>query len=80
MLGMVFSIDVISIKYEKEWYHVRNNGSYDYVGLQKVLSGVMLPVNHYSEKLRFYVFKSLCLDHDELTPFQIKPEKSNRVL
>ena len=69
MFGMVSSIDVISIKNEKEWYHVRNNGSYDYVGLPNVLSAVMLPVNYCSK--RFYDCKSLCLDHDELIPFKL---------
>ena len=69
ILGMVSSIDVISIKNDKKWYHVRNNGSYDYVGLQNVLSGVMLPVNYCNK--RFYDCKSLCLDHDELIPFKL---------
>lgn len=71
MLGMVSSIDVISIKNEEEWYHARNNGSYVYVGLQNVLSGVMLPVNDCSERLKFYDCKCLCLDHDELIPFKL---------
>ena len=71
MLGLVSSIDVISIKDEKVWYHVRNNGGYHYVGLDNVLSGVMLLVIDCRERFKFYHWKALCIDEDELIPFKL---------
>ena len=75
MLGLVSSIVVISIKYEKVWYHVRNNGGYHYVGLGNGLSGFMLLVNDCRERFGFYGAKALCIDHDELIPFE--PREKN---
>ena len=69
--GLVSSIDVLRIKDEKIWYHVRNNGGYHYVGLDNVLSGVMLLVNDCRERFKFYDWKALYIDHDKLIPFKL---------
>ena len=75
MLDWISSIDVISIKDEKVLYHVRNHGGHCYFNLFNVFSGVMLLVQNCRERFKFYDWKALCIDHDELIPFKLSEKK-----
>ena len=70
-------IDMISIKNEKEWYHVRTN-TCDTIFLSRVFSSTMLVADDGSHEtgscLLFSLCKALLIDHDNLVPY----EKNNR--
>lgn len=72
-----YSIDVINIKDEKKWYHIR---SYSHlpISLEKLLSGFMLVGNDGLCKDGdniFFSCKVLYIEHDNLTPFEINKKK-----
>ena len=70
-------IDVINIKNEKKWYHIRSNACSP-ICLSNVFSGIMLVADDIKDGdddnydfPSFSSCKALYIDHDDLIPFEI---------
>ena len=70
------SIDMISIKNDWEWYHVRSNNCVP-ISLGRVFSSIMLVADDITNELdyeegslNFSSCKVLLIDHDSLVPYE----------
>ena len=69
-------IDMISIKNEREWYHVRSNTCVP-ISLSRVFSSIMVvadditnELDYEEDSLNFSSCKVLLIDHDNLVPYK----------
>ena len=69
-------IDMISIKNEREWYHVRSNTCVP-ISLSRVFSSIMVvadditnELDYEEDSLNFSSCKVLLIDHDNLVPYE----------